>query len=577
MNFELTDLITAIVFSSVIGVMVWISFFISRRFIDLEMEKLNRKAVCKIFDKIMVLVAGTGLVSIILFFLLSSSFFSEKLFSYLFVAAIKSHFNFTYSDFSAFCELSMILLGTLIVVYTSLAPAYSKLRFFDITNGDAQNIYKKFKKIIAFSILFGICGLFAIGNAVATYVTIYLTVIYYTIETFKSRKLIAQSLEIVAPVEYSYAEKLISFINSKFMFILLGGMYFITVNGSFFAKTNVLDVGILKSIVSYIFSFYFFQLLVSRSANYAFQYINRIESQDEVSRRKDIIWICDISTIMVYFSVCCSLLSKTLLDIKFNVFQNEITTSVIIVLVTLIIYLTFRELIRSWKINRDARFKTFVPVLSIAFNFALIFISAMMILFVFGIPISPILTVFATVDVAIAFAIKDTLKSFVQGIILLCEKDIYVGHYLSINGLSGTVEKISLRVISLREESGRVHIIPYNQINTVTNYTTDRCVLVETLRVAESKDVDAAMGILQEVVQEFKQDQRYKNIIVGDLDIKGLDPFSLNGSGIGIEWRLRTNSAILAIRLRYEIYHKIQEKFDQRGIMVPGIAVLKNI
>lgn len=574
MNLGLTDLITAAIFSGVIGMMIWISFFISRRFVDMEMGKLNQKGIHKVFDKIMIWLAGTGLVTAILFFLLLSSFFTEKLFSHLFAVARKSHFNFTYADFSGFCELAMILLGILIAAYTFLLPNYKKLRFVDISDKAAKNIYRRFRGIIIYSLIISICGLFAMGNDTLSYGAVLLATVYYTVELFRSRELIAQSLEIVAPVEYSCAEKLISFINNRFVIVLLGGVYFIAINESFFSKSAVPEFCIFRNIVTYIFSFYFFQLLVSRLANYVFQYVNKIESQDKISRRRDIIWICDISTIIIYFSVCCSMLSRSLLNVKFNVFQHELTTSIIIVLVTFVIYLSFRVFSSTWKIGNDARFKTFVPVISIAFNFSLLFISTMMILFVFGIPISPILTVFATIDVAIAFAIKDTLKSFVHGIILLCEKDIFVGHYVSINGLSGTVEKISLRVITLREEGGCVHIIPYSEINIVTNYSTGRYVLVETLRVTESKDVGAAMKILNEVIDDFRKNSSYKNIIVGLLDIKGLDPFSSKGEGIGIEWRLRTSSAILAIRLRYEIYHKLQEKFDEAGIRVPGGIVL---
>ncbi len=44
---------------------------------------------------------------------------------------------------------------------------------------------------------------------------------------------------------------------------------------------------------------------------------------------------------------------------------------------------------------------------------------------------------------------------------------------MTVGGLSGVVEQLSIRSIKLRAQDGSVHIIPFSAVTTVTNMTRD--------------------------------------------------------------------------------------------------------
>ena len=48
-----------------------------------------------------------------------------------------------------------------------------------------------------------------------------------------------------------------------------------------------------------------------------------------------------------------------------------------------------------------------------------------------------------------------------------------VGDVVTLGGLTGTVEALSIRTIRLRALDGAVHLIPFSAVTTVTNQTRD--------------------------------------------------------------------------------------------------------
>ncbi len=83
-----------------------------------------------------------------------------------------------------------------------------------------------------------------------------------------------------------------------------------------------------------------------------------------------------------------------------------------------------------------------------------------MILSEIGINIAPLLAGAGIVGVAIGFGSQKLVQDLITGIFLLLENAMQVGDTVTVSGLTGVVEALSVRTIRLRAGDGSVHIIP---------------------------------------------------------------------------------------------------------------------
>ena len=83
-----------------------------------------------------------------------------------------------------------------------------------------------------------------------------------------------------------------------------------------------------------------------------------------------------------------------------------------------------------------------------------------------------------------------------------------------------------MRTVVLREYSGRVHTIPYNSIDTVTNYTKDYSYAVFEIGVAYRESVDQVMDVLREIGREMNREPSFRRLILEPLEVAGVDRFA---------------------------------------------------
>ena len=88
------------------------------------------------------------------------------------------------------------------------------------------------------------------------------------------------------------------------------------------------------------------------------------------------------------------------------------------------------------------------------------------------------------------------MQDLINGLFLLLEDAVQVGDVVSLAGLTGVVEHLSIRSIRLRSEDGSVHLVPFSAVSSVTNMTRDFAYAVAKLTVSYSEDPDEVMGAL---------------------------------------------------------------------------------
>src|SRR5271166_3142168 len=126
------------------------------------------------------------------------------------------------------------------------------------------------------------------------------------------------------------------------------------------------------------------------------------------------------------------------------------------------------RLTREAQAARSARLRTLLPLLRTTLSVVIVVVG-MMVLSEIGVNIGPLLAGAGIIGVAIGFGSQTLVRDLITGIFLLLENAMQVGDTVTVSGLSGTVENLSVRTIRLRAADGSVHIIPFSSVTTVTN------------------------------------------------------------------------------------------------------------
>ena len=129
----------------------------------------------------------------------------------------------------------------------------------------------------------------------------------------------------------------------------------------------------------------------------------------------------------------------------------------------------------------------------------LLFITFLQILNIFDIPYQPLLASAGILGVGIGLGAQSIFKDMLNGIFILMEDQYNVGESVSLAGLKGTVEDLSLRSTRLRDGDGTLYIIPNSQIATVSNLSRDFSVASLPVSVDASANPDKVMAILRKL------------------------------------------------------------------------------
>jgi small conductance mechanosensitive channel len=191
------------------------------------------------------------------------------------------------------------------------------------------------------------------------------------------------------------------------------------------------------------------------------------------------------------------------------------------------------------------------------------FIVVLHILSVFNINLTPLLASAGVVGVGIGLGAQSIFKDMINGILILLEDQFNVGDVVKVASLTGTVENMSLRCTTLRDGDGTVYIIPNSQIATVSNLSRDFSVAALNLSVDASADPDRVLAILRKVAAEVRNDPAFKQVVISDPDVPGLDAIKGREVVYPIAIKVRANQQWGVLR---ELRIRIIRAFERQGI-----------
>jgi len=253
-------------------------------------------------------------------------------------------------------------------------------------------------------------------------------------------------------------------------------------------------------------------------------------------------------------------------------------SSLLSVALTLVVALTVWEvanaaiarylerLSRDAQAARSARVRTLLPMLRTILSGTIIVFVALNVLTEIGVNVAPLIAGAGVIGLAIGFGSQTLVRDVITGIFLLFEDAVAVGDVVSVGGLSGVVEQLSIRSIRLRALDGSIHIVPFSAVTTVTNMTRDFSMAVLDVSVAYGEDTDRVVGVMKEVAAEIRTDPKFAPLVRDELEVMGVE--RLADSGVVIRARIK-GEPMARWSLSREFNRRIKQRFDQLGIEIP--------
>lgn len=160
----------------------------------------------------------------------------------------------------------------------------------------------------------------------------------------------------------------------------------------------------------------------------------------------------------------------------------------------------------------EGRSKTLEKLSINVYSYVLGFILIATIFGLLNINLAPLIAGAGIIGLAIGFGAQGLVSDIVTGFFLLIEKQIEVDEYVTAGGMNGVVEEIGLRTTQIRSFDGTLNFIPNRHINTVSNHSRGNMRALVDIGIAYGENIDEAMKVLQQVCDEFAQnDDRFKD------------------------------------------------------------------
>ena len=211
--------------------------------------------------------------------------------------------------------------------------------------------------------------------------------------------------------------------------------------------------------------------------------------------------------------------------------------------------------------------ETFRSIITSVFSYIMFFIMAMTVLTLFGVDVTSILAAAGVVGIAIAFGAQTLVKDILSGLFIWAERSVEVGDLISVNGMDGIVETITIRTTSIRNYNGNIYIIPNGDIRTISNMSRGYKRAIVNVPCPYEENQERLVTMVKEEMEIAAREVEGVKSVPDVMSIVAFDKNSVRLQvavvcPIGEHWRIER-----------EIRTRIKARFDREGVVMPHYSV----
>lgn len=217
-------------------------------------------------------------------------------------------------------------------------------------------------------------------------------------------------------------------------------------------------------------------------------------------------------------------------------FSKNLTQVLFFISMTLFLAVIIDTILRSFikvpKNFENRRSRAYVTILRKTITI-IVYVTAMYFICVeLGIDITPLLASASIVGIVVGIGARALIEDLINGFFLLSQDAIAVGDYVKVDDSEGTIEKLGFRTLTIRGDSGELHIIPNGLVKKVINFSRHRSYMSVDFPVKADQDIDLTLKAMNDALKELQRDKDVLDFIFKESDVLGIEEYKTDGKMI---------------------------------------------
>ncbi|WP_407538262.1 mechanosensitive ion channel family protein [Deinococcus radiomollis] len=224
--------------------------------------------------------------------------------------------------------------------------------------------------------------------------------------------------------------------------------------------------------------------------------------------------------------------------------------------------------------RRTVRVQTLAAVTKGSLRLVIVILAGISVLQALGVNATALLAGVSVLGLAVGFGAQSLIKDVFTGFFILLEDQYGVGDIIRVNGgtLSGTVERLTLRLTVLRALDGTVHLIPNGQVLTVSVSSKDWSQVLATFLVPNGADIDRALEVMEQVAVQLHADPQWHSRFLAPPEVQGVTNLSSDGTELRALLKVLPKAQFAVGR---EFNRRIRVAMSAADLGIPGPAPLE--
>jgi small-conductance mechanosensitive channel len=159
---------------------------------------------------------------------------------------------------------------------------------------------------------------------------------------------------------------------------------------------------------------------------------------------------------------------------------------------------------RTGSTRTSARVATMSGVVANVWRFFIFVVAGAIVLGMLGINLTPLLASATIIGATLGFGAQQIVRDYFSGILMTMEDQYNVGDSVTVGGVTGVVEEVTMRLTRFRGVDGTIFVIPNGDIRLVGNLSRGwaRAIVDLTLPGAGAADLETVRGIIATAAHE---------------------------------------------------------------------------
>jgi len=217
------------------------------------------------------------------------------------------------------------------------------------------------------------------------------------------------------------------------------------------------------------------------------------------------------------------------------------------------------------------RLQTMMPVLRIFMLVTIALVAVLIALSNLGVNTTSLIAGASIFGLAISFGSQSLVHDIVSGIFFMADDAFRIGEYIDTGKAKGTVEGMTVRSLRMRHQNGQIHVIPFGQIQQVTNFSRDWTTMKFNLRLSLDTDVEKVRKIVKQIGVDMMKDPVLAAEMYQPLKMQGVTEIDSNGLVVRLKFTAKPAQPTFIYR---EALKRIYKAFGEKGINFANNSVM---